>query len=70
MASGRRDSQLLHNGVEIETGGLLPDWEFLESRQPFSNDGLRRHDQERPLHHPLAISERLGAALERVCTQI
>ena len=42
----------------------------LKLDEPLRDDGLRRHDQERAVRHPLAVLERLGPALERVGAQV
>src|SRR5262245_13011373 len=62
--------QLPHHLVEVEARGLLPDWEFLEAPEPSGDEGLRRYEQEDPVHRPVCIELALRPALEGIGTQI
>ncbi len=50
-----RRRQFLHDSIEVEARGFLPDRIFLETVEPLSDYGLSGHNEEGPIRHPAAI---------------
>src|SRR5262245_3175843 len=62
--------ELVHHVADGEARRLGARREFLEALDVFRDQGLRWHEQERPVCVPVGVQDAVGAALERIGPQV